>query len=118
LLPEDAVSFQNRALEGIEHAAVAFAVDVANGQYVAAKLTGALVSRGAAPGDAGTKHHGRARGGVAVILRPRRTGEDGRHGKPGACDGCGLQEPASVDSAKVHQFPPTLGCFPDCPGFW
>ena len=81
LLAQDALAVQTQRLEGVQHAAVALAVDVLDGQPVGAKLIGALVGVGPGLRHVEAEGHGRLIGRV-IAKRPRPTiaGENLRHG--------------------------------------
>ena len=83
LLAVDAGAGQLLGGEGGEQAAVAFAVQVLDGELVGAQLVHALVGVGAGLRHVEAEGDGVAGRGVqVVVLRPGAGGEDGRRGEP------------------------------------
>src|SRR5690606_8773704 len=105
LLAEHAVALQRQRLHGVEHAAVAFAVDVLDGELVGAQFVGALVGVRTRLGHVEAEGDGRAVAGVVdEVLGPGIADEEaGRD--PGRTERyAALEHAAAGESGVTHGF--------------
>src|SRR3546814_1986907 len=96
LLAEDAVPLERQRLHGVQHAAVALAVDVLHGELVGAQLVGALVGVGTGLRHVESEGHRR----VAARIVAEVGAEGVPHEEGGRCDGAAARR-AEIGRAHV-----------------